>query len=109
MKLDLYMKTLDTWAIDARAKAEEARAAGDERMRSIHLMRSSMMGDMLKAMGRAEIEGGRIGFMEKIAVQMDENALRQHEREDFDEEERSRIKAQTIRQALALLREGEQA
>ncbi len=106
MTLETYCSTLDAWAAEARAQAASAKEAGDERMHSIHLMRASMMGDMLKVLGRVEMNG-RSGILEKNAQSCDAEAEKQRAREDFDQAERCLIKAETIRRALALLKEEE--
>ena len=104
MTLEQYEKTLDLWANEEREKAAEAKRTGDERMHSIYLMKASMMGDMLKALGRVEMSGKK-GTLAKLAAQCDAEAGRMREKEDFDAAERSAIKAETIRRAWDLLKE----
>lgn len=107
MTLEKYEKTLDGWANEERIQAEQAKKAGDERRHSIHLMKASMMGDMLKVLGRVELSGRR-GTLEKIALQCDEEAEKLKGKEDFDAAERSEIKAQTIRRAMGLIEDGDE-
>ncbi len=106
MTLEKYVSTLDIWADEARQEAALARDNGDERNHSIHLMRASMMGDMLKTLGRVELSG-RKGTLEKIAAQCDAEAEKLKLKEDFDAAERSLIKAQTIRRVLSLINKGD--
>ena len=108
MTLEKYEKTLDMWAQEERAKAEEARKAGDERQHSIGLMKASMLGDMLKVLGRVELTGVRRGVLEKIALQQTAEAEKLRAKEDFDAAERSEIKAATIRRALDLIENGDE-
>lgn len=107
MTLEKYEKTLELWAGEERAKAAEAKTAGDERLRSIHLMKASMLGDMLKVLGRVELSG-RTGTLEKIACQQQVEAEKLKEKEDFDAAERAEIKAETIRRALSLIENGDE-
>lgn len=106
MTLERYEQTLDIWAEEERARAAEAKAAGDERLHSIHLMKASMLGPMLRTLGRVELEGRR-GALEKIALQQEQEAEKHRKNEDFDAAERSLIKAETIRRAMKLLDEEE--
>lgn len=103
MLYEKYEQTLDAWAEAERAMAAQATEADDERMHSIHLMKASMMGDMLKALGRAELFG-KPGVLEKIAAQFEAESQKMSEKEDFDAAERALIKAQTVRRALACLK-----
>ena len=106
MTLDKYEKTLDAWADEERAKAAEAKKTGDERQHSIHLMKASMLGDMLKVLGKLELSG-RKGNLEKIALQQMAEAGRLRGKDDYDAAERSEIKAETIRRALRLIENGD--
>ena len=106
MTLEKYEKTLDTWADEERAKAAEAKKAGDERLNSIHLMKASMLGDMLKVLGKLELSG-RKGSLGKLALQQMAEAERLREKDDYDAAERSEIKAETIRRALSLIENGD--
>ena len=107
MTPEKYEKTLDLWANEERERAAEAKRTGDERMHSIHLMKASMMGDMLKVLGRVEM-GGKQGTLAKLATRCDEEAGKLREKEDFDAAERSVIKAETIRRALHLIENGDE-
>ncbi len=106
MTLEAYMKQLDLWAAEEREKAAQAKLVEDERGHSICLMKASMMGDMLKVLGRVEWTQ-KNGILEKIARQNMDEAARLRVLGDFDAAERSEIKAQTIRRAQALLSEKE--
>lgn len=107
MSPEKYEQTLALWAEQERAAALEAKNAGDERLHSICLMKASMMGDMLKVLGRVELSGKK-GTLERIARQCDAEAERMRAKEDFDAAERSEIKAETIRRALELIESGEE-
>lgn len=107
MTLEKYEKTLDIWANEERTKAAEAKQAGDERQHSIHLMKASMLGDMLKVLGKVELSG-RKGMLEKIAAQQTAEAGRFKIQEDYDAAEKSEIKAETIRRALHLIENGDE-
>jgi len=107
MTPEKYEKTLDLWAEEERAKAAEAKSAGDERQHSICLMKASMLGDMLKVLGKVEM-AGRKGTLERLAVQCGLEAEKLKGREDFDAAERSEIKAETIRRALKLIENGDE-
>ena len=106
MTLETYIKQLDIWAEQEREQAALAKQAGNEREHSICLMKASMMGDMLKVLGRVELTQ-KNGILEKIARQNMDEAARLRALGDFDAAERSEIKAQTIRRAQALLSEKE--
>lgn len=94
-----YDAALDAWAQEAR----ELSKTEDERERSIQLMRASMMGDMLKQLGRAEHAGrGKLRAVYEHLVG-EEAAMR--ERGDYDGEDRTRVKRETVERAMALLRE----
>ncbi len=71
--LEKYEKILDGWAAEENRKAEAAKSAGDERLKSICLMKASMLGDMLKVLGRVELSG-RTGTLERIACQQQAEA-----------------------------------
>ena len=107
MTLEKYEKTLDLWAEEERARAAEAKRVGDERRHSICLMKASMMGDMLKVLGKVEMAGRR-GTLGKIAGQCELEAENLKRKEDFDAAERSEIKAETIRRALHLIENGDE-
>lgn len=107
MTLEKYEQALEARAAEEKAKAEKAKQAGDERQHSICLMKASMMGDMLKVLGRGEMSG-RKGTLEKLALQCEKEAEKLKEKEDFDAAERNEIKAETIRQALRLIENGDE-
>ncbi len=103
MTPEKYEKTLDIWSAEEKRNAE---AAGDERLRSICLMKASMLGDMLKVLGRVELSG-KAGILERIACQQQAEAEKLKKQEDFDAAERAEIKAATIRRAWKLIYEEE--
>ena len=107
MTLEKYEKTLALWADEEREKAAQAKKTGDERQHSICLMKASMLGDMLKVLGRVEMSG-RKGTLERLILQCGEEAAKQKAKDDFDAAERSEIKAETIRRALRLIENGEE-
>ena len=106
MMLEKYEKILDIWAAEEKKSADAAMAAGDERLKSICLMKASMLGDMLKVLGRVELSG-KTGTLERIACQQQAEADKLKKQEDFDAAERSLIKAKTIRRARKLIYEEE--
>lgn len=103
MTPEKYEKTLDIWSAEEKRNAE---AACDERLRSICLMKASMLGDMLKVLGRVELSG-KAGMLERIACQQQAEAEKLKKKEDFDAAERAEIKAATIRRAWKLIYEEE--
>ena len=106
MTLEKYEQILDGWAAEENRKAEAAKAAGDERIQSICLMKASMLGDMLKVLGRVELSG-KTRTLERIACQQQAEAEKLKKQEDFDAAERAEIKAETIRRARKLIYEEE--
>ena len=93
-------------ALDARAAAltREAEAVReDQRAHSIALMQASMLGEMLKTLGRVEHER-RPGILQTLIDQAAGNAAAARARDDFDTAEREEIKASTIRWALETLK-----
>jgi hypothetical protein len=101
---ETYNSILDAKAAEYREKAKAARAQGDERTHSICLMQASMLGDMLKQLGRVDHEGIRPGILEKEADFLEQNAERIRLTGDLDAAEREHIKARTTRFALEELR-----
>ena len=93
--LEKYNAALDARAAEYREAAVRAEAQGDERLHSLNLMRCSMLGDMLKALGRVEHEGRR-GTLRRQAEAASERAAVAEGRGDFDAADRERIKAETI-------------
>lgn len=95
-------------ALDRRAQEERCRAEAclsDEREHSIHLMQASMLGDMLKSLGRAQHEGARPGILRAQIASLTAQAERERAREDFDAADRALVKARTIEWALQTLTE----
>ena len=97
-----YNAALDAHAAEFHQAAEQARARGDERGHSLALMQESMLGDMLKQLGRVE-HVGRRGLLQKQIDRCEAQAAKLRQRDDFDGEDQERIKAQTIRWALETL------
>ena len=87
--------------------AAEAAGKNDQRARSIHLMKASMLGDMLKVLGRVEHEGKRPNALETLVGSFSEEAERQRQRGDYDASDRAEQKAITVQFALDALREAE--
>ena len=89
------------------ARAAEAKTAGDARMHSIHLMKSSMLGDMLQILGKVEHEGKRPNALETLIESFSQEAERQRRLGDYDASDRAEQKAITVQFALDALREAE--
>ncbi len=98
-----YDAALDARAAALREEAETAKAKADQRAQSIALMQASMLGDMLKTLGRVEHDR-RPGILQTVIDQAVQNAASSRARDDFDNAEREEIKARTIRWALETLR-----
>ena len=64
--LENYYVALDKRAQEERQKALAAKGQGDERAHSLHLMQESMLGDMLRQMGRVQHEGKRPNMLENL-------------------------------------------
>ena len=103
--LEQYNLALDRRAAEEREKAMLAKARDDEREHSMHLMQSSMLGDMLKVLGRVQHEGTRPDALERQIVALEKEAEKQQAQGDYDSADRTRIKAQTIAWAQNVLRE----
>ena len=100
--LEAYYAALDARAEAFRAEAAQAEARGDERAHSLALMRASMLGDMLKVLGRVEHDGRR-GMLQAQIDRCEQQARQQAGRGDYDAADRERIKAETIRWARETL------
>ena len=103
--LEQYNLALDRRAAQEREKAAQANARGDERSHSIHLMCASMLGDMLKALGRVQHEGIRPGVLQKQIDALTAEAQLRSEKGDYDAADRARVKAETIAWAQNVLKE----
>lgn len=103
MTPEQYEKTLSLWSAEEKEKAVEAKRSGDERAHSIQLMKASMLGDMLKVLGRLELMGSQSGRLAKEIENMEQEAARLEALGDYDAAERSLIKAETIRRAQRLI------
>ncbi len=93
--LEKYEAALDEKAAEHRRAAAEARSRADEREASLHLMCASMLGEMLKVLGRVEHEGRR-GNLQKLADAAAARAEAARARGDYDMYDQERIKAATI-------------
>ena len=105
--LEQYNTTLAEESKRETALAAEAAGKGDTRMQSIHLMKASMLGDMLKVLGRVEHEGKRPNALETLIESFSAEAERQHRVGDYDASDRAEQKAITVQFALEALREAE--
>ena len=107
MVLDKYYSILNAEAERETALASEAAKKDDKRRQSIHLMKASMLGDMLKVLGRVEHEGKRPNALETLIESFSQEAERQRKLGDFDASDRAEQKAITVQFALDALREAE--
>lgn len=105
--LEDYYSQLNCEAEKENAKAQQAASAGDEREKSVHLMKASMLGDMLKVLGRVEHEGRRPNALETLIESFGEEAERLHKLGDYDAADRAEQKATTVQFALDALRKAE--
>lgn len=103
--MEAYNFALDLRAEEERQKAAAAKAQGDERAHSMHLMCASMLGEMLKVLGRVQHEGERPDALGALAEAQNREEERQRARGDFDAADRARVKAQTIAWAQGVLAE----
>ena len=103
-----YNAALDAEAEKEKQLASETAQRKDERAKSIHLMKASMLGDMLKVLGRVEHEGKRPNALETLIASFSEEADNQRRNGDYDASDRAEQKAITIQFALDRLREIEQ-
>ena len=101
--IERYDAALDAKAAEFHEQADQARLRGDERAHSIALMRESMLGDMLKQLGRAE-HTARRGVLQRLIDAAGQRAAMLRDRDDFDGADREALKAETIRWALDTLR-----
>ena len=106
--LDRYNQTLAEEAAHQTAYAAEAAEKGDLRARSVHLMKASMLGDMLKVLGRVEHEGKRPNALETLIESFSDEADKQRRLGDYDEADRAEQKAITVQFALDALKEAEE-
>ena len=102
--LERYNSALEARAEAMRAEAAAAKAQGDERGHSIGLMKASMLGDMLRQLGRVDHAGIRPGILDSEIGLMTRQAASHEAKGDFDAADRARVKAETIRFALETLR-----
>lgn len=98
MDLNRFDETMDMWAAAEDAAAESAKAAGDERARSIALMKKSMYSNMLRTLGR------RVpGALERCAEELAKRREKQLELGDIDSADRIRIQIECIRRTQQLV------
>ena len=105
--LERYNAALAEEAKRETTLAAEAGKKGDVRAQSIHLMKASMLGDMLKVLGRVEHQCLRPNALETLITSFSEEAERQHRLGDYDASDRAEQKAITVQFALDALREEE--
>ena len=105
--LEAYNSKLDAEALREKTLAEFAREAGDARTQSIHLMKASMLGDMLKALGRVQHNGMRPDALITLIESFSSEAEKQRRLGDYDESDRAEQKAITVQFALDALTEAE--
>lgn len=105
--LEKYNIALKTESERETALASEAALNGDARMRSVHLMKASMLGEMLNVLGRVEHEGKRPNALETLIESFIQEAERQRKLGDYDASDRAEQKAITVQFALDALREAE--
>ncbi len=105
--LELYYKALDDEALRMKNAALAAKADGDERKHSVYLMKQSMLGDMLKVLGRVEHEGKKPNALETLIESFSAEADKQRALGDYDASDRAEQKAITVQFALDALREAE--
>ena len=94
--LEKYNEALDKRAVQERELAAQAKSRGDEREHSVHLMQASMLGDMLKVMGRVSHDGSRPGMLTAQIDALHREAEAQQVKGDYDAADRARVKANTI-------------
>ena len=103
--LEQYYQKLDAAAAQEKALAQDAKAKGDERAHSIHLMKASMLGDMLRVLGRVAYEGKRPNALTSLVASFSAEAENAHKRGDYDAEDRAEQKVMTIQFAIDALEE----
>lgn len=96
MSYDVYESALHALAERARQAAQEAERAGDEREKSLQLMRASMLGNMLIALGKVDLDGRHVGVLADIRAQCERNEQKLRALGDEDAADRERVKAETI-------------
>ena len=101
---ETYCGILDEEANRLRTLAEKAKESGDERGHSVHLMRASMLGDMLKVLGRVEMEGKRPRALETLVESFSNESEQKRRTGDYDAADRAEQKAITVQFALDALK-----
>ncbi len=105
--MERYYKALDAEAVRQANAAQIAKGQGNEREHSICLMKQSMLGDMLKVLGRVEHEGKKPKALENLIESFSAEADKQRKIGDYDAADRAEQKAITVQFALDALREAE--
>ena len=103
--LDYYNSLLNEESKKQAALAAEAKGRGDERAHSICCMKASMLGDMLKALGRVVYEGKRPNALKTLVVSLMDEAEAERKRGDYDASDRTEQKAITVQFAIDALEE----
>lgn len=106
-KTTYYLEKLDAEAAREKQLAEQAQQQGDEREKAIHLMKESMLSDMLKALGRVQLENPANHAMENLAAKFDSEEKQWLMKQDADLADRAAQKRDTLLLALRILREAE--
>lgn len=99
-KLEKYYSFLDKEASKEHQLAEKAREQADERETSIHLMRESMLGDMLRALGKVRLENPENHALENLLERFGNEQERYSKKQDADLADRAKQKCEVIRLAL---------
>ena len=89
---------LTSWAQEQGAAAERARAAGDERGRSLALMLKNMYEAMLPALAQRAPWA-----LERCATELDARAQAHEARGDYDSADRCRVQRAAVERVRALL------
>lgn len=100
---EAYCGILDAEASRMKEFAKKAKESGDERAHSVYLMRASMLGDMLKVLGRVELEGKRPRALETLVESFSNESEQQRRSGDYDAADRAEQKAITVQFALDAL------
>ena len=105
--LEQYYLTLSKEAEKQKESAAAEAEKGDQRAQSICLMKASMLGDMLKVLGRVELEGKRPNALETLIDSFSKEADTLYRRGDYDGADRAEQKSITVQFALDALHEAE--
>lgn len=105
--LEQYNAALTAEAQRMTEAAQEAKNNGDERQHSVFLMKASMLGDMLKVLGRVEHTGKKPNALESLIDSFSAEAEKQRLLGDYDAMDRAEQKAITVQFALDALKEAQ--